>query len=103
MSWIQDVGYAIKDTPRRIAVSFKWKARARNSIQKILETLVGLVVAVGIMMWLDRPIVAVIAGFCAQWVFFEWICEPAKLSGYYWERGPRRGDKGDNGGYFWLE
>ena len=103
MSWIQDVGHAIKDTPRRIVVSFRWKGRARNSIQKILETLVGIVVALAVYAIFDRPLVAVISGFCAEWVFFEWLCEPLGLSRYYWEGGPRKGDRGENGGYFWLE
>lgn len=81
---------AIKETPQRIVDAWIDPVRRVHSISRIAESYVPAFVVLFTLTrswWLSTIGATVIT--LLEFVFYEWLLEPLKLSGYYWERGPR--------------
>lgn len=80
----QDIRNALRDPIRR-----------RNVVARIIEGLGGgLAVAgpVSLVVGAWWPLLLAPLAPLAEFVIYEFLLEPAGLSGHYWERGPRDGE-----------
>jgi len=75
----------------RIADAFIDPVRRRNVLSRCAETLIPscLVLAWPLGWWSLPASLAVLFG---EFILYEFILEPLKLAGHYWERGPRDGE-----------
>lgn len=81
---------AIQETPKRISDAWRDPIRRRNSISRIVEALVGGGAAILGFLWLGW--LGVLLAVPAEFIYYEYLAEPAGWSGHYWERGPRDGE-----------
>ena len=63
--------------------------RIRNVLSRLSETGVALAV----FAYFGPSFMAVVYALMAEFVWYEFILEPAGLAGHYFERGPREGEK----------
>ncbi len=85
---------------RRMLTDWLYDPQRRSQVfWKIVEVGVGIVVALAIYSAGMRKrqsrtgaalviVSAVAAGILASWLLYEFILEPLRLAGPYWERGP---------------
>ena len=93
---------AILDTPHRIYLAFSLWPRIRNILERIAESVVGILVFLAAAHLGAGLYSSIALAVLSEYLFFEWFMEPLKLSGYYWERGPQEGESPDDDGY-WQE
>ena len=72
--------------------ALKDRLRRRNLVFRIIESSVGILIAIGVTYGWGLPI-GVIVGVMGEFLVYEFILEPAGLAGPYWERGPRDGER----------
>lgn len=83
MTW-RDLWNAVRDPIRR-----------RNVCSRIIEGLAGglAVAAIPSAVWLTWwPLACAPLAPLVEFLVYEFLLEPAGLSGHYWERGPRDGE-----------
>ena len=83
---------AILDTPKRLNDALiKDPVRRTHVLSRVLEGSLGGATTAGILIatgpYLMLP--AALAGVLMEFIYYEYIAEPAGWTGYYFERGPR--------------
>lgn len=76
---------------QRIKDAFLDPVRRRNVLSRCAETLIpsSLILAWPLGWWSLPASLGVLLG---EFLLYELILEPMKLTGHYWERGPRDGE-----------
>lgn len=82
----------LREMPQRVHDVFADPVRRRHVLSRIAETAVPatpLFLLLGAGWWTPAFDVVLVLGELA---LYEFVLEPAGLTGHYWERGPRDGE-----------
>lgn len=90
MSSLDEAAAAIRETPRRLWDGLRDPVRRRHSVGRFLETVAPAFVLLLLfgLGW-RRALVAAVLIHVGEFTIYEYLLEPFRLSGRYFERGPR--------------
>ncbi len=87
---------AFVNTPKRINDAvIKDPVRRVHVLSRIVEALVGGGITSGIIAGAGAPFTApaILLGVLGEFIYYEYLAEPAGWTGHYWERGPADGEE----------